>query len=238
MSLGPPEIQRNGGKEGEMGDMVTFASNGGSASGYLAAPAGPSSRGVLVIQEWWGLNDHIKEVADRFAANGYHALAPDLYHGTVTRSPDEAGKLLMALSIGQAEKDLRGAASHLREITGKPVGTVGFCMGGALSLFAACTCPESVAACVLFYGGHPKVKYDLDRLRAPVLGHWAENDVSANQSRDRVAAELQKRGKPFAFHTYPGTKHAFFNDTRPEVHAKEAAALSFTRTLEFLGKNL
>jgi carboxymethylenebutenolidase len=221
-----------------MGVMTTFASNGDSALGYLAAPTGSSARGVLVIQEWWGLDDHIKAVTDRFASRGYHALAPDLYHGAVTRSPDEASKLLMALDVGRAERDLRGAASHLRGITGKPVGPVGFCMGGALSLFAACTNPETVAACVVFYGGHPSVSYDFDRLRAPVLGHWAENDGFANQSRDRVAAELQERGKRFEFHTYGGTRHAFFNDTRPEVHAKEAAELAFARTIDFLEREL
>ncbi|HEY6555047.1 MAG TPA: dienelactone hydrolase family protein [Vicinamibacteria bacterium] len=221
-----------------MGVMTTFASNGGSALGYLAAPLGSSARGVLVIQEWWGLDDHIKDVADRLAARGYHALAPDLYHGAVTRSPDEARKLLMALDVARAEKDLRGAASHLRGITGKPVGTVGFCMGGALSLFAACTNPETVAACVVFYGGHPSVTYDFDRLRAPVLGPWAENDAFANQSRDRVAAELEARGKRYLFHTYAGTRHAFFNDTRPEVHAREAAELAFARTIDFLEREL
>jgi carboxymethylenebutenolidase len=221
-----------------MGDLVTFGSNGGRATGYLATPLAPSTRGVLVIQEWWGLNDHVKAVADRFAARGCHALAPDLYHGTVTRSPDEASKLLMALNIAQAERDLRGAIAHLRGITGKPVGTVGFCMGGALSLFAACTSPEAVAACVVFYGGHPKVEYDLGRLRAPVLGHWAEDDEFANRNRDRVKAGLEARGKPFEFHTYPGTRHAFFNDTRPEVHARDAAELAFARTLEFFERTL
>jgi carboxymethylenebutenolidase len=220
------------------GKKVTFASNGGSTSGYLAAPAVPSTRGLLVIQEWWGLNDHIMDLTDRFAAEGYHALAPDLYHGTVTRSPDEAGKLLMALDIARAELDLRGAAAHLQAISGRRVGTLGFCMGGALSLFAACTNPEAVGACVVFYGGHPKVRYDFDRLRAPVLGHWAEDDAFANASRDLEAEELQKRSKPFEFHTYPGTKHAFFNDTRPEVFAKAAADLALRRTLEFLERNL
>jgi carboxymethylenebutenolidase len=111
-------------------------------------------------------------------------------------------------------------------------------MGGALSLFAACTSPEDVGACVVYYGGHPKVEFDFDRLKAPVLGHWAENDAFANATRDRVEAELGRRGKPFTFHTYPGTKHAFFNDARPEVFAREAAELSFTRTLEFLRRTL
>jgi len=218
--------------------MVSFSANGGTASGYLAEPAQSSTRGVVVIQEWWGLDAHIKDVAERFATRGFVALAPDLYHGTVTRSPDEAGKLLMALDIPRAEKDLRGAIEHLQGITGEPVGTVGFCMGGALSLFAACTNPDSVGACVVYYGGHPKVSFDFERLKAPLLGHWAEDDAFANATAKRVAAELGKRGKPFTFHTYPGTKHAFFNDTRPEVFARAAAELSFTRTVEFFEKHL
>ena len=221
-----------------MGAMVTFAANGGSASGYLAETEAPSPRGVVVIQEWWGLDDHVKDVADRFAAEGFLALAPDLYHGKVTRSPDEAGKLLMALSIETAEKDLRGATSHLRGLTGKPVGTVGFCMGGALSLFAACTNPADVGACVVYYGGHPKVAYDFDPLRAPVLGHWAEDDASTNANIPRIEAELTRRGKPFTFYSYPGTRHAFFNDTRAEVYHRAAALLSFERTLAFFRANL
>src|SRR5690606_29587438 len=105
-------------------------------------------------QEWWGLNDNIKSIADRFAAAGYVALAPDLYHGKLTDEPDEAGKLLMALDIERAERDLRGAVQYLKDLAGNPVGTVGFCMGGALSLFAACNNGDDVGACVDFYGGH------------------------------------------------------------------------------------
>ena len=221
-----------------MGAMVTFAANGGSASGYLAGTQASSPRGVVVIQEWWGLDDHVKHVADRFAAEGFLALAPDLYHGKVTRSPDEAGKLLMALSIETAEKDLRGATSHLRGLTGRPVGTVGFCMGGALSLLAACTNPADVGACVVYYGGLSKVTYDFDGLRAPVLGHWAEDDASTNANVPRLEAELTRRGKPFTFHTYPGTRHAFFNDTRASVYDRPAALLSFERTLVFFRANL
>ena len=159
-----------------MGELVSFASNGGSASGYLAKPASGSGKGVIVIQEWWGLNDNIKGIADRFAAEGFVALAPDMYHGVVTAEPDEAGKLLMALNIPRAEQDLKGAVTYLKELTGGPVGTVGFCMGGALSLFAACNSNGDVGACVDFYGGHPAVKYNWDGLTAPVLGIWAEHD--------------------------------------------------------------
>jgi carboxymethylenebutenolidase len=221
-----------------MGEMVSFGSNGGTTPGYLARPGGAGGKGVVVIQEWWGLNDHIKKVADRFAGAGFVALAPDLYHGTVTRSPDEAGKLLMALSIAEAEKDLRGAVEHLRGITAHPVGTVGFCMGGALSLFAACTNPEGVGACVVYYGGHPKVQFDFDRLRAPVLGHWAEDDDFANANVPRFREEMGRRGRPFEFYSYPGTRHAFFNDERPEVYRRDAAELSWQRTIEFLNAHL
>lgn len=223
-----------------MGKMTKFAANGGAAIGYLAPPeAGKGrGRGVVVIQEWWGLNRHIKRVADRFAGAGFTALAPDLYRGTVTKSPDEAGKLLMALNIVQAEKDLRGVVDHLRQLTGKPVGTVGFCMGGVLSLFAACANGEGVGACVVYYGGRPKVEFDFDRLSAPVLGHWAEDDELANANVPRFEAELKKRGRPFEFHRYPGTKHAFFNDERPEVYNREAAETSWERTVAFFDRHL
>jgi carboxymethylenebutenolidase len=221
-----------------MGSMVTFASNGGTATSHLARPAAGPGRGVIVLQEFWGLNDQIKRVADRFAAEGFTALAPDLYHGTLARNRDEAAKLLMALNIAQAEKDLRGAVDHLRGLTGKPVGTVGFCMGGALSLFAACANGANVAAAVVYYGGHPKVEYDWDGLRAPVLGHWAEHDDFANANIPRFEKELGARGRPYDFHTYPGTKHAFFNDERPEVYDRKAAETSWERTIAFFREHL
>src|SRR5436309_14484351 len=120
------------------GRMVQFPSNGGTTAGYLATPASGKGPGVLVIQEWWGLVKHIKNVCDRFAAEGFTALAPDMYHGETASEPDGAGKLFMALNIGQAEKDLRGAVDYLasQSSTGK-IGAVGFCMGGQLALFAA-----------------------------------------------------------------------------------------------------
>src|SRR5512143_310969 len=157
------------------GQMVTFQSNGGTANGYLAVPASGKGPGVVVIQEWWGLVPHIKDVCDRLATEGFVALAPDLYHGKSTTSPDEAGKLMMALRIDEAERDLRGAANYLlnnASTAGSKVGTVGFCMGGALSLYAA-TKNQQVGACVVFYGGHPNVKPDLPSLQAPVLGLYA-----------------------------------------------------------------
>ena len=223
-----------------MGEMIKFGSGGKTASGYMAIPSPDKARGrgVVVIQEWWGLVDHIKRVADKFALEGFHALAPDLYRGETAGSPDEAEKLLMALNIAEAEKDLRGAVERLRFVTGRPVATVGFCMGGALSLFAACSNPKDVAACVVYYGGHPKVEFDFDGLAAPVLGQWAEDDDFANPNIARFEAELGKRDKAYEFHTYPGTKHAFFNDDRPEVYDRDAAVRSWERTIDHLTRYL
>lgn len=222
-----------------MGEMVSFPANGGTCSGYLAKPPTGSGKGVVVVQEWWGLNDNIKGIADRFAGEGFVALAPDLYHGVVTKEPDEAGKLLMALNIQRAEADLKGAVAYLKEMTGGPVGTVGFCMGGALSLFAACNSDGDVGACVDFYGGHPAVRYNWDGLTAPVLGIWAEHDDFVNPNVPTYKAELEKRNIPHEFITYPGTQHAFFNDEHPEPQYNPAAAKdAWEKTLAWFRKYL
>lgn len=223
------------------GQMVQFASNGGTSGGYLSIPKKGTGPGVIVIQEWWGLVDHIKDVCDRFADAGYVALAPDMYHGQSTKSPDEAGKLMMALRIDEAEKDLRGAVHYLlsqQATTSDKVGTIGFCMGGALSLYAASKNPQ-VGACVVFYGIHPNVKPDLPNLQAPVLGIYAENDKSTPPAAvKQLEAQLQRLGKSVEMHIYPGTDHAFFNDQRPEVYNAKAAADAWRRTLEFFARHL
>jgi carboxymethylenebutenolidase len=223
------------------GQMVEFASNGGTASGYLAPSAQGKGPGVIVIQEWWGLVPHIKDVCDRFAAEGYTALAPDLYHGESTKSPDEAGKLMMALRVDEAEKDLRGAIQFLmshESTAGDKVGTIGFCMGGALSLYAASKNPQ-VGACVVFYGIHPNVKPDLANLQAPVLGIYAENDgyVTPAVVHD-LEAKLKERGKQAEMHIYPAVDHGFFNDTRTEVYNAAAAADAWQRVLKLFGERL
>jgi carboxymethylenebutenolidase len=224
-----------------VGNMVEFSSNGSQASGYLAVPYKGNGPGVVVIQEWWGLVDHIKDICDRFAGAGYVGLAPDLYHGKTAKSPDEAGKLMMALRIDEAEKDLRGAIQFLLEneaTTGGKVGTVGFCMGGALSLYAATKNPQ-VGACVVFYGGHPNVKPDLPNLQAPLLGIYAERDRSIPpESVRELERQLKALGKSVEVHIYPDTDHAFFNDARPEVYNEKAAADAWRRVLEFFGKYL
>ena len=224
-----------------MGDMVQFPFAGGTTGGYLATPEQGSGPGVIVIQEWWGLVDHIKDVCDRFAEAGFRALAPDLYHGKTTKSPDEAGKLMMAMRIDQAERDLSAAIEYLStkdSTTTQKVGVVGFCMGGALALYAA-TKNSNVGACVVFYGGHPKVKPDLPNLHAPVLGLYGENDRSVTPA---VVHELERRlknfGKQVEVKIYPGADHAFFNDTRPGVYNASAAADAWQRTIEFLRHHL
>jgi len=222
------------------GQMVEFSSNGGTASGYLAIPAKGSGPAVIVIQEWWGLVDHIKDVCDRFANEGYVALAPDLYHGKTTKSPDEAGKLMMAMQIDEAEKDLRGTIQFLlahTATTGDKVGTIGFCMGGALSLYAATKNPQ-VGACVVFYGGHPNVKPDLPNLQAPMLGIYAERDgfVTPESVRE-LERQLKELGKSVEVHIYPNVNHAFFNDQRPDVYDAKAAEDAWRRTIEFFAKH-
>ena len=221
--------------------MVEFKSNGSTAEGYLAVPESGTGAGIIVIQEWWGLVPHIKDVCERFAAEGFVALAPDLYHGRATSSPDEAGKLMMALNIEQAEKDLRGAIEYLlahEAVAGEAVGTVGFCMGGALSLYAASK-NEQVGACVVFYGGHPKVKPDLENMRAPLLGFYAERDDFATPAAAReLEAKLTALGKSAEIHVYDDADHAFFNDDRPEVFNATAAADAWQRTLRFLREHL
>src|SRR5512132_645937 len=221
------------------GTMVQFQSNGGTTQGYLATPASGKGPGLLVIQEWWGLVGHIKAVCDRFAAEGFSALAPDMYHGQTASEPDTAGKLFMALNIAQAEKDLRGAARFLagHSSTSK-LGAVGFCMGGQLALFAA-TLNPSVGATVNFYGIHPNVKPDYSKLSGPVLGLFAEKDsfVSPQVAKDTDAA-IKKAGKSSEIHIYPKVDHAFFNDERADAYNKAAADDAWRRTLAFFRQHV
>ncbi len=224
-----------------MGELVEFKNNGGTSTGYLAEPASGKGPGVVVIQEWWGLVAHIKDVCDRFAGEGFVALAPDIYHGEVAKSPDEAGKKMMALRIDEAEKDLSGAINYLIDhsaTTGNKVGTIGFCMGGALSLYAA-TKNANVGACIVFYGIHPNVKPDLPNLQSPLLGIYAERDKSVPPSVVHdLERQLKSLGKSVETHIYPRTDHAFFNDTRPEVYNEEAATDAWRRVIEFFRKHL
>jgi len=221
------------------GKMVEFPTNGHMTQGYLATPAAGKGPGVLVIQEWWGLVPHIKSVCDRFAAEGFSALAPDMYHGKTASEPDEAGKLFMALHIGQAEKDLTGATRYLAsQSTTSKLGAVGFCMGGQLALFAGCL-DSRIGAVVDFYGIHPNVTPDYARLSGPVLGLFAEKDAFVTPDTARgVEAAIKKAGKAAEIHVYPGVDHAFFNDDNAAAYDKTAAADAWRRTLAHFRTNL
>jgi len=224
-----------------MGELVEFKSNGRTDTGYLAIPENGSGPGVIVIQEWWGLVEHIKDVCERFASEGFVALAPDLYHGKTTKSPDEAGKLMMSLRIDEAEKDISGAIEYLLDheaTTGGKVGVVGFCMGGALALYTA-TKNAKVGACVVFYGGHPNVKPDLPKLESPVLSISGDKDKSVTpEVVHGLEQQMKSLGKQVDVIIYPGADHAFFNDTRPTVYVPEAAADAWQRTIDFFSKHL
>lgn len=223
------------------GQMVEFPSNGHEGQGYLATPESGSGPGVIVIQEWWGLVPHIKDVADRLAAEGYVALAPDLYDGKTTTEPDEAGKLMMAMKIDEAARDMSGAVDYLLGLdatTGDKVGCVGFCVGGGLSMYLASS-NSHIGACVVYYGVLPMAQTDHNAISAPVLGHFGDKDdflsVDAVHQLERT---LQEHGKEVEFHIYENSQHAFFNDSRPEVYNPDSAAKSWERTLAFFGKHL
>src|SRR5918911_2739204 len=208
-----------------MGQRVSFKANGHDTPGYLARPKSGGGPGVIVIQEWWGLVPHIKDVAERFAREGFVVLAPDLYHGEKTKSPDQAGKLMMALNITETAKDLRGAAMYLRgraEVRPKKLAAVGFCMGGQLALFAACAHPDVINAAVDFYGIHPKVNPEVEKLSGPVLAHFGRRDKSVNEEVARALVDrIRGAGKTVEAYFYDAD-HAFFNDQRPEVYNRES----------------
>ena len=227
-----------------MGEMIEFPSNGSTAGGYLAVPEGGSGPGVVVIQEWWGLVDHITDVCDRFAGAGFVALAPDLYHGqkVAPGEPDEAGKAMMAMKMDRAARDMSGAVDEVRRRGGRDkVGVIGFCMGGGLALVLATQRPDAVAAVVPAYGiiPWPDAQPDYGAMSAAVLGHYAEkDDYFTPEAAQALAEQLRGLGKSVEIHVYPGADHAFFNDTRPEVYHAEASRELWDRTLEFFGAHL
>jgi carboxymethylenebutenolidase len=224
-----------------MGQMISFKRNGGTHNGYLAPAKSGNGPGVIVLQEWWGLVPHIKDVANRFAEAGYTALAPDLFEGKTADGPDEAGRLMSALNIAETEKVLGGAVQALLDnpaCSSKKVGAVGFCMGGQLALFAGALNPQ-IGSVVDFYGIHPAVNVDYARLEAPVLGLFAENDEFVNAAAvSQLEADLKQAGKAITVHVYKGADHAFFNDTRPDVYNADAAKDAWARTLEAFSQNL
>ena len=227
-----------------MGQMVSFPSNGDSCDGYLALPDSGNRAGVIVIQEWWGLVDHIKDLADRFAAEGFVALAPDFFHGASTDEPDEAQRLLMGLAMDRAAKDIQGAAQYLaglKEVAGTRVGVVGFCMGGSLALWSGALADE-VKVAVGFYPPIPWEKM------SPTWGNYANKSAMIHASEEDGTSKadgiqaavkgIQEAGGDVEVYDYPGSLHAFFNDQRPEVYSKEHSEQAWRRTLDLLKSRL
>jgi carboxymethylenebutenolidase len=199
--------------------------------GYLAHQTGTEpAPAVIVIQEWWGLNDHIKDIADRFAAAGYVALAPDLYHGQVATEPDEARKLAMALGSADAVAEIRAAMAYLRaqDFSTDEVAVIGFCMGGGLVLQTA-VADDSLSAAVPFYG-QPVSAAEAQNINAPLLSFLGSRDGISAAEYEQMHEVVEANGVPNHFQLYDGAQHSFFNDTRASYDA-EAAADAWEQTL-------
>lgn len=229
-----------------MSEMITYARPDGTrVSGYLSADGvSASAPGIVVIQEWWGLNDQIRSFADRLASAGYQALVPDLYRGKVALEEREAKHLMEGLNFADAAtQDVRGAVQYLKQVGAGRVGVTGFCMGGALTLLAACNVPEADAA-VIWYGFPPLEYVDASRIRIPLLGHWGTKDTVFPVSQvDALERKLRDAGCAFEFHRYDA-KHAFANEGADAKHLEylgydaAAAALAWERTTNFLRRTL
>ena len=224
-----------------MGQIIEFKRpDASTCRGYLAS-AGPACPGVVVIQEWWGLNDQICGIADRFARAGFNALAPDLFKGRVAQDPDEASHLMNGLDFpGATHQDIRGAVDHLRNVGGKSGGKVavmGFCMGGALTIAAAVHVPN-LSAGVCFYGIPPQEFADPADIRIPFQGHFAKlDDWCTPAAVDALEAAMRAKGATPELYRYDAD-HAFFNERRGEVYDAACASLAWERTLAFLAKHL
>ena len=226
-----------------MGTMVSFQRPDGQAvQGYLAEPAqGSGAPAIVVIQEWWGLNNQIRGVADRLAAAGYQALVPDLYRGQSTVEAEEASHLMTALNFGDAaSQDIRGAVQYLKTRAPK-VGVTGFCMGGALTLLAMTQTPEADAG-VVWYGCPPLEYIDATKIRVPMLG--TQDEFFKIDMVDALEAKLREAGVGFEFHRYLA-HHAFANETAvgpgriPATQYDSAwAQQAWDRSLRFFGRNL
>ena len=225
--------------------MRTFQVDDRTFSGYLAGPAHGSGPGVVVLHAWWGLTEPFRQVCYRLAEAGFVALAPDLYHGKTTASVEEAQALGAALDrdVERVRGDIAGAVQVLRQHTathqadgrGK-IALVGFSLGGAYALDMSVTLAEEIAAVVTFYDSYPGLDYR--RASAAYLCHFAEDDpFESAESVAEMEQALQAAGRPVTFYTYPGTKHWFFEENRPEYDA-EAARIAWERTIEFLHQRL
>ncbi len=220
---------------------VQFPSNGERGSGYLARPDLDEPKpGVIVIQEWWGLNAHIRDVTERIAQQGFVALAPDLYHGKTVAEPNDAQKAAMELDRARAMKEIDGAVAYLKAqpyISSKKIGVIGFCMGGGLALHTAAHNPD-VGAVAAFYGGGSPAADAFAHSRAAILNINGERDMRVTSTIKELDEGLKKYTMPHEMVIYPGAEHAFFNDTRREVHKPDAAHDAWNRALNWFRKYL
>ena len=204
-------------------------------TGYLSEPDDEeATAGLIVIQEWWGLTDDIKEIADRYAAAGYLAFAPDLYHGEAAAEPDEARKLAMALERDIAAQEIDTAIAWMKEEQGlAKVGCVGYCMGGGLTLATAIRPTSNVDAVHVYYGGGMPSAEQIATIKVPVLGSYGAEDAGIPVEQvDMLRATLEEHGVPNDIKVYPGAEHSFFNDTRPAYH-ETAAMDSWMKSVEW-----
>lgn len=226
-----------------MGDMITYDVDGTEVEAYIARPPG-GGPGIVVIQEWWGLVDHIKRVCDRFAAAGFVSIAPDLYHGEQTTAPDEAKRLMLSLAVDRAARELGGAIDVLLAddaVRGQRVGVTGFCLGGGLTYVLAIARPHEIAAIAPFYGviPWPEVAPDYSKVTAKVQGHYAEQDHTISlEGIRRLEATLRSSNDDVEWFVYDGCHHGFFNDTRADVHDAAQTDLAFERVTRFMGDAL
>jgi len=223
-------------------ETVTYASGGESVSAYLAVPdsAGPHPA-LVVIHEWWGLNDWVKEQAQKFAEQGYVALAPDLYRGKVANDPDMAHELSRGLSQDQGVRDLKAAFDYLAsrpDVRHDKIGSVGWCMGGGYSLQLAVN-ESKLAACVVNYGSMPTDKDAIERIQAPVLGNFGAEDHGISPAAVQAFESAMKAaGKSIDVKEYEGAGHAFENPNNKNGYREAAANDAWARTLAFLHRTL
>lgn len=225
-----------------MGKMIEYNGNGSAVPGYLAMPEGDGPfPAAVVIQEWWGLNDHIKDVAERMAAAGFAALAPDLYRGQVATEPDEARKLAMEMVRDDAIRDIQMAVDYLRKqdnVMPKSIGVMGFCMGGGLAAWMSLL-GEHVGAVSVFYGRLPITPENASDVKAAFMGNFGEADGGIPVAGVReVEALLQQAGKTVDIKVYDDAPHAFFNDTRPSSFRETEADDAWQRTLSWFRTHL
>ena len=218
--------------------VVEFQAGEQTAQGYLASPPSGEGPGVIVLQEWWGVDEHIRSICDRFAEEGFFALAPDLYRGETTDQPSEAQQKMMAMNIAEAEKEMCSAADYvlgLEGVTGEGVGAVGFCLGGGLAVWAGANC-SNVAATVSYYYVMPHGRPDFSAVKGPVLGHFGTaDDFISHEDALGLEQEMKAAGVEVRFDFYEQAGHAFFNDTnRLGTYDEELAELSWGRTVDFL----